>query len=51
MNRFSTWKTFLRTTNKELSSDKAFNAFNISMVTNTDKDKVEAFFLPELPSK
>ena len=36
------------TTNKDESSLKAFNAFNISITTNTDNDKVEAFCLPRM---
>lgn len=31
---------------KELSSDNAFNALNISITTKTDKLKVEAFTFP-----
>ena len=34
------------TCNKEPSSDKALKALNISINTNTVKDKVEAFYFP-----
>ena len=34
--------------NKLESSDKAFKALNISMVTRTDKDNVDALALPSL---
>ena len=36
------------TTNKDPSSLKAFSEFNISITTNTVKDNVEAFFLPQV---
>lgn len=32
--------------NSDPSSDRALRAFNISMVTKTDSDRVEAFFFP-----
>ena len=34
--------------NKLESSDKAFKALNISIVTRTDKDNVDALALPSL---
>jgi len=36
------------TVNKELSSDKAFNALNISITTRTVNDKVDAFYFPKV---
>lgn len=35
----------------EDSSDKALIALNISIITNTVKDKVEAFYLPQVKYK
>jgi len=32
---------------RELSSEMAFKAFNISMTTSTERDSVEAFTLPD----
>lgn len=31
---------------KYVTSERAFNALNISMMTNTDKDSVEGFYFP-----
>ena len=34
------------TVSRELSSDRAFRALNISMATSTDSERVDAFALP-----
>lgn len=35
----------------EASSDKALMAFNISIITKTVNDKVEAFYFPQVKYK
>lgn len=39
------------TVKMEDSSDKALRALNISIITKTVKDKVEAFYLPQVKYK